>query len=129
MNFNVFAARCPSRATFNSIFSRWGMLVLMRLTEGSLRFGELRRAIDGISERMLSQTLKVLEQEGMILRKEWNEKPPRVEYSLSPSGQRVADAMNQVVQVLYGEIKNRYCHSAEKLTPGSSADSDNRKRK
>lgn len=108
INFNVFASHCPSRATFESIFSRWGMLILMRLSEGSLRFGALRRAVDGISEKMLSQTLKILEEEGMVERFEWEEKPPRVEYRLSPSGEKIAEAMDQVVRVMYGELANKY---------------------
>jgi len=108
LNFNVFAARCPSRETFDSIFSKWGMLVLMRLSEGALRFGELRRAVDGISEKMLSHTLKILEKEGMVLRKEWQEKPLRVEYSLTDSGKNIAESMNQVVRVMYGELLERY---------------------
>lgn len=108
LTFNVFAARCPSRETFDSIFSKWGMLVLMRLSEGALRFGELRRAVDGISERMLSHTLKTLEKEGMVLRREWQEKPLRVEYSLTDSGRNIAQSMNQVVQVMYSELLEKF---------------------
>ena len=108
MSFNVFAARCPSRDAFDAIFSKWGMLILMRLSEGPLRFGELKRAVDGISERMLSQTLKILEREEMVERRELSLKPPKVEYILTESGLHVAGAMENVVQVMYGELGRRF---------------------
>ncbi len=80
----------------------------MRLSEGALRFGELKRAVDGISERMLSQTLKILEREEMVERRELSQKPPKVEYSLSDSGMRVANSMNDVVRVMYRELGRRF---------------------
>ena len=106
--FDVFAPQCPSRQAFDHIFSRWGILVLARLTGDTLRFGELRRAIGGISEKMLSQTLKVLEDEGLVRRQEWDEKPPRVEYSLTKSGERISDSIGGVIRNLYHELAQNY---------------------
>ncbi|MGL1890893.1 MAG: helix-turn-helix transcriptional regulator [Spirochaetaceae bacterium] len=105
--YNVFASRCPSRKTFENIFSRWGILVLVKLSEGPIRFGALRREIDGISEKMLSQTLKHLELEGLVNRKEWDEKPPRVEYSLTKPGIKLSKTMFQALQDLYEELGHR----------------------
>jgi len=105
--FDVFDPRCPSRKAFDQIFSRWGILTLSRLTLEPQRFGMLRRAVGGISERMLSQTLKVLEDEGLVTRTEWDEKPPRVEYSLSTSGLRISQSLNVVILDLYKELYKR----------------------
>ena len=107
MGFDVFHPNCPSRQAFDQIFSRWGILVLARLSEGPARFGALHRAVGGISERMLSQTLKVLEEEGLVLRQEWDEKPPRVEYSLTESGRRISSSIAGVISQLYGELEAR----------------------
>ena len=83
---DVMSAKCPSRTLFNHVTSRWGVLVLIALERGTLRFSELRRIIDGVSERMLSQTLKLLEEDGFIDRKAFDVVPPHVEYSLTPFG-------------------------------------------
>lgn len=86
----VFAERCPSRQVLNHVTSRWGVLVLIALLEGTYRFSELRRKITGVSERMLAQTLQSLEADGFVLRTSYPVVPPHVEYSLTPMGQEVA---------------------------------------
>lgn len=105
--FDVFAPDCPSRAAFEQIFSRWGILVLGRLTTEPVRFGTLRRSIGGISEKMLAQTLKVLEEQGLVLRQEWDEKPPRVEYALTPAGVKLAQGIGVVIADLYQALETR----------------------
>ena len=105
--FDVFEPRCPSRAAFDRIFSRWGILVLVRLSEGELRFGNLRRAVGGISEKMLAQTLKALEEEALVERREWDEKPPRVEYRLTKAGQKLSKSLEGVIRELYAEVGKR----------------------
>jgi DNA-binding HxlR family transcriptional regulator len=102
--YDVFQALCPSRRSFDRIFSRWGILILARLSGAPLRFGELHRAIGGISERMLAQTMRALEEEGLVVRQEWNEKPPRVDYSLTKSGQRISRSIARVIAALYTEL-------------------------
>ena len=106
-DYNVFAANCPSRDTFDHVFGKWGMLILARLKKGPARFGEISRAVEGISERMLSKSLKVLVEEGLVIRKDFAEKPPRVEYSLSESGDRIGDAVLEVISRLYESMQNR----------------------
>ena len=66
------------------IMSKWGVLVLLALTDGTHRWGELRREVDGISEKMLASTLRTLEADGLVDRTSYPEVPPRVEYSLTP---------------------------------------------
>jgi DNA-binding HxlR family transcriptional regulator len=104
---DVFDPGCPSRRAFDAIFSRWGLLTLARLSEQPVRFGVLRRAVGGISERMLAQTLKTLEEEGLVEREEYDVKPPRVEYRLSESGVRMAHSVGGLIDDLYREVDKR----------------------
>lgn len=87
---NVYAAQCPSRLVLDHLTSRWGVLVLVALLEGTHRFRELARKVGGVSEKMLSQTLQSLEGDGFIVRVAFAEVPPRVEYSLTPLGREAA---------------------------------------
>jgi DNA-binding HxlR family transcriptional regulator len=82
----VFPAGCPSRTVLDHITSKWGVLILAALSEGEQRWSELRRRAEGISEKMLAQTLKTLERDGLVLRKAQPVIPPRVDYSLTERG-------------------------------------------
>lgn len=90
MKGNVLAADCPSRLILQHVTSRWGALVLIALAEGTLRFAQVRRRVDGISERMLAQTLQVLESDHLVLREAKDVVPPHVDYTLTPLGAEVA---------------------------------------
>lgn len=83
---NVMAADCPSRQVLQHVTSRWGTLVMIALMTGTHRFSALRRAIGGVSERMLAQTLQLLEADGLVRRVAYDVVPPHVEYSLTPMG-------------------------------------------
>ncbi|HEX7890675.1 MAG TPA: helix-turn-helix domain-containing protein [Ramlibacter sp.] len=87
---NLLAEACPSREVLMHMTSRWGVLVLLVLEQGTHRFSELRRAIGGVSERMLAQTLQWLERDGLVDRVAYAVVPPHVEYSLSPLGTQAA---------------------------------------
>lgn len=100
--FDVFSTMCPSRAVLEHVTSRWGVLTLAALSTEPARFGELRRSIDGISEKMLSQTLKALEADGLVDRRVQSTLPPHVDYALTPSGQQVAEAVRTLIVSLYG---------------------------
>jgi DNA-binding HxlR family transcriptional regulator len=73
--------------------AKWSVLVLARLGEGTLRFNELLRQIDGVSRRMLSATLRQLEQDGLVERRVYPRVPARVEYDLSPAGEHLLAAL------------------------------------
>lgn len=87
---DIFAVNCPSRSVLQHVTSRWGVLISVALLSQSYRFGELRRKVAGISEKMLSQTLTALEQDGFVRRDVFATTPPRVDYSLTPLGRSVA---------------------------------------
>jgi DNA-binding HxlR family transcriptional regulator len=84
---DVNAANCPSRLVLEHVTSRWGVLVLATLLDGTHRFSELRRAIGGVSEKMLAQTLQTLERDGFVHREVHPVIPPHVDYSLTPLGE------------------------------------------
>ncbi|MEV4759545.1 helix-turn-helix domain-containing protein [Micromonospora sp. NPDC049559] len=88
---DVNSADCPSRLVLEHVTSRWGVLVLAALRERSYRFSELRRHVGGVSEKMLAQTLQTLERDGFVRRDAKPVIPPRVDYSLTPLGQEVAE--------------------------------------
>jgi DNA-binding HxlR family transcriptional regulator len=96
----VFTAECPGRAVFNHIASRWGLLVLVTLGQGALRFHLLRDRIEGISEKMLSQTLKSLVRDGLVRRLVEPANPPRVTYELTLIGGELAAPLRDVVERL-----------------------------
>ena len=99
--FDVFSADCPSRAAWEHVTGRWGALVLGALADGPLRFGALRRAVGGVSDRMLSQTLQALERDGFVHREDHGTNPPHVEYSVTPAGRRVADSVVALVETIH----------------------------
>lgn len=88
---DVMAAECPSRQVLQHVTSRWGTLVLLALLAGTHRFSALRRRIGGVSERMLAQTLDLLEGDGLVLRVAHDVVPPHVDYSLTPLGHQAAE--------------------------------------
>ena len=88
---DLMAEACPSREVLKHMTSRWGVLVLLALQDGTHRFSELRRAIGGVSERMLAQTLQWLEGDGLVDRVAYEVVPPHVEYSLTPLGREAAE--------------------------------------
>lgn len=87
---DLFAPNCPSREIMKHVTSSWGVLVLIALQDGTLRFSELRRKVTGVSERMLAQTLQWLESDGLVERRAFKVVPPHVEYELTPMGVEAA---------------------------------------
>lgn len=84
--FDVFSADCPTRLVLDRISDKWSTLILVLLAERPHRFGELRRRIDGISQKMLTQTLRSLERDGLVNREAFATVPVTVEYSLTSLG-------------------------------------------
>lgn len=89
----IFPAACSSRVLLDHVTSKWGVLVLVSLTDGPQRWSDLRRRAQGISEKMLAQTLRTLEADGLVHREQQPVMPPRVDYSLTPLGEELAEVM------------------------------------
>jgi DNA-binding HxlR family transcriptional regulator len=102
--YDVLQARCPSRRTLEHVTGRWGVLIMLGLREGPLRFNELRRRVDGVSEKMLSQGLHALERDGFVAREVQSAMPPRVEYQLTPLGLQTADLLKNLVRFLEDQM-------------------------
>jgi len=84
---------CPSRTILDRIGDRWTVLVVGSLTGGPMRFSELSRRIDGVSQKMLTQTLRGLERDGLVTRTVHAEVPPRVEYELTAIGRTLTEPL------------------------------------
>lgn len=96
---DVYDHNCPTRVIANHATGRWGSLVLGKLLDdggGTKRFSELRRAVTGISEKMLAQTLQALERDGLVHREVRPVIPPRVDYSLTPLGAHAAKQISEL---------------------------------
>jgi DNA-binding HxlR family transcriptional regulator len=92
------AADCPTRLVLDHVMSRWGVLLLLALSERTMRWGELRRVVEGISEKMLAQTLRTLERDGIVLREVTPSVPPRVDYSLTERGEALVERLLPLVE-------------------------------
>ncbi len=90
---NPWSAACPSRAVIDMLASKWVLLLIPLLRAGPRRNGDLQRGAEGVSQKMLTQTLRELEGHGLITRIDHHEVPPRVEYSLTPLGSSLAKAI------------------------------------
>jgi DNA-binding HxlR family transcriptional regulator len=93
----VFEQPCPIRDVLDRIGDQWSLLILDVLDDGTMRFSEIKRAIDDISKQMLSKTLKRLEEDGFVRRTLYPEVPPRVEYALTPLGRSFLQPLKGLV--------------------------------
>ena len=93
-NGNVYAADCPTRQILDRVGDKWAVLILLLLRDEPLRFNQLRRAIEGISQKMLSQVLKSLERDGLVRRRAIATVPVTVEYSITQLGLTLAAAVD-----------------------------------
>jgi DNA-binding HxlR family transcriptional regulator len=110
---SVFARDCASRGVMSDVTGKWGGLALAALHDGAFRFNALRRRVDGVSEKMLAQTLQALERDGLVRREVQATIPPRVEYSLTPLGRRVAAKLIELIDLLESEIGQMRAAQAE----------------
>ena len=115
---DLLAEDCPSREVLKHLTSRWGVLVLIVLEKKTYRFSELRRAVGGVSERMLAQTLQWLEADGMVSRRAFAVVPPHVEYSLTPLGREAAEKVRVLADWIEMSLPRIGAHwQAAALTP------------
>lgn len=90
---NPYLKGCPSRRILDRIGDRWTVLIVGSLSHGTARFSELLRGVDGISQKMLTQTLREMERDGLVVRTVYPEVPVRVEYSLTPAGHSLREPL------------------------------------
>ena len=93
----LFPSACPSRIVLDHVTSKWGVLVLVALTGRTLRWSELRRSVEGVSEKMLAQTLKTFERDGLVDRVARPVIPPHVEYSLTERGDELVALLHPLL--------------------------------
>lgn len=94
----IFEPGCSTRVILDHVMSKWGVLVLSSLSDGTHRWGELRREVGGISEKMLASTLRTLADDGLVRRESFPTVPPHVEYSLTPLGRDLMGRMLPLVE-------------------------------
>ena len=97
---NPYNMDCPSRELLDLIGGKWAILILCCLQQGPVRSGELKRSVGGISQKMLTQTLRELERNGFVHRVSHPEVPPRVEYSLTKLGTSLSGVARELEQWL-----------------------------
>ena len=95
--YDVFEDRCPTRLVLDRLADKWALLVLDRLRDGPVRFNGLRRDIKGISQKVLSQTLKNLERDGLVTRTAFATVPVTVTYRITPLGQDLLGALRLMI--------------------------------
>jgi DNA-binding HxlR family transcriptional regulator len=95
---NVYKSICPSRQVLKRIGDKWIVLIIVILERGTIRFGTLRREIEGISQKMLTQTLRNLERDGLVKREVFAEVPVRVEYSLTELGKSSIPVLKPLIK-------------------------------
>lgn len=98
MVYDVYAQGCPTRLVLDRLADKWVVLVLGRLGERPMRFNQLRREVDGVSQKVLSQTLKKLERDGLVRREAFATVPVTVEYSITPLGRTLAAPLAALTQ-------------------------------
>jgi DNA-binding HxlR family transcriptional regulator len=93
---DVFHANCPTQRALETIADKWSVIVIYALSQGTRRYSELQRLIGGVSQKMLTQTLRKLERDGLVERHVYPVVPPKVEYSLTPLGETLTELLKAV---------------------------------
>lgn len=95
---DVMVATCPSRTSLARIANKWTAMIVIALSGEPLRFGELRQTVDGISGKVLADTLRDLERDGIVLRTAYDQMPPRVEYELTALGRTLHEPLQALAR-------------------------------
>lgn len=95
---NVLSAQCPTRQALDLIADKWTTLLIYLLSRGKQRYGDLHRQVGGISQKMLTQTLRKLERDGLVTRHVYPEVPPRTEYELTKLGHTLIEPMGALCE-------------------------------
>ncbi len=119
---NILNAACPSRQVIELLANKWTLLVLAAITRGTNRHNALRREVDGISQKMLAQTLRALERDGLLTRRVFPVVPPRVEYDLTPLGQSLTELIANLgawAEQHYAEVEQARAYYESALPPAA----------
>lgn len=103
---NVYNPNCPTRLILDRIADKWSILIIGQLSNGTLRFNEIKRSIPGITQKMLTQTLKGLERDGIVVRQIYAVVPPKVEYTLTKLGKSLINIVEEIRIWAESHIKN-----------------------
>ena len=128
--WNVMVATCPSRTSLARIANKWTAMIVIALSEGPLRFGELRQAVNGISGKVLADTLRDLERDGIVDRTAYDQMPPHVEYELTALGRTLREpltALGQWAEKHIADVMSARDSYDNRLAPaalGSTLDAD-----
>lgn len=93
---NAYCSVCPARAVLDRLASKWTILIVDALSLGPMRYRALHRRIEGVSQKMLTQTLRSLEDDGLVLRTVFSAKSPQVEYALTPLGRTLSEPIGAI---------------------------------
>ncbi len=115
MEVSAFPSACPSRTVLDHVMSKWGLLLLLALSGGTKRWSELRRTVEGVSEKMLAQTLQTLERDGLVRRDARPVIPPHVDYRLTALGHELVQRLHPLMDwilvnadaIVSGEARQR----------------------
>jgi DNA-binding HxlR family transcriptional regulator len=119
---NVLNAQCPTRQALDLIADKWTTLLIYLLARGKQRYGDLHRQVGGISQKMLTQTLRKLERDGLVTRHVYPEVPPRTEYELTRLGHTLIEPMGALCEWAGAHLteleqaRRRYDHSRKKTS-------------
>jgi DNA-binding HxlR family transcriptional regulator len=102
--WNMMDAACPTRQVLDRVANKWTMLIIVALQGGTMRFSELRRSVDGVTQKMLTQTLRGLERDGIVDREVIPTVPVTVRYTLTPLGHSLADAVSVIREWAYANM-------------------------
>ena len=106
---------CPSRAVLSLVGDKWAALIILCLAARTVRYNELQREVAGISQKMLTQTLRALEEDGLIARKVYPVIPPMVEYSLTPMGRTLAGPLHAICDWVERHMPKIEAHRRERM--------------
>lgn len=121
---SVCDANCPSRQVLDLIANKWTAIIIYCLSQGKKRYSELQRQIDGISQKMLTQTLRSLERNGIVARQVYALVPPMVEYSLTPLGETLIEPLCKLCD--WAETHIQEVEAARSHYDGIAADKSNK---
>lgn len=111
--WDVMMSTCPSRTSLARVANKWTAMIVIALSGESMRFGELRQAVDGISGKVLADTLRDLERDGILTRTAYDQMPPRVDYELTTLGRTLQEPLTALARWAEAHIEEVQAARAE----------------